>query len=170
MTAAYVYASLTGSWALFRLLCTMLLMTPRATPTTRGTWYWFLGFQPPTSSFQKPLGKCCCSRAPQEYPSSISLALWAFDIRLPIEGLAWVPLEPSEPSTGSLRSVCSLPYWLDLVNRLPSSYMTRGSPSPHPPLILLITNSDLLQGLARVLSSFLALFLPKIAQPWPQYT
>lgn len=105
----------------------------------------------------KASGKILLQPGSQKYPSIISLALWALDTRLPIEGPAWVPLAPLESSTGLLCSVCSLPYWLELMNMLPSSSMFRRSPSP----ILLNTTSDLLnfvaQGLASATSSFLIL-------------
>lgn len=74
VTAAYIYATLTGSCTPYHLLCTILLMSPRDTPAAEVD-NWFPGFQPPTSSFQRPLGKFCCSQAPQGHPSTLSLGI-----------------------------------------------------------------------------------------------
>lgn len=83
MTAAYVYASRTASCAPSHLLC-KLLSVPLI-PATRLP----VNHTLPSEASRK----IQLQPGLQEYPSSI-LALWAFDIRLPIEGPAWGLLNP----------------------------------------------------------------------------
>ena len=107
-----------------------------------------------TTSFQRPLGKFCCSQAPQEYPSAISLDLWAFDTRLPVEGLAWV-------------TVFSVLLALLAGSAEHAVILLHDQRESQPLPIWLITNRNLLRfvaiGLAPAPSSLLALPLPKAA-------
>lgn len=101
-----------------------------------------------------PAAHILLSEAPREYPSTISLALWAFDTRLPVEGLAWV-------------TVFSVLLALLAGSAEHAVILLHDQREPQPLPIRLITNSDLLRfvaiSLAPAPSSLLALPLPKAA-------